>query len=184
MTWVSYTSVHMDYRFSLRSMVLPHVTRNVAQNTRPSSTFLGTSQYCATWFLPLLTPCRCIFVLIPTAEHIAADHHRTHWTSLPLSHDLPTHATSHAPVECQISITFLFPLQSPSCFPQPWSQCPLWSGEDGSGNYSTVANHVQISLVPKPSTHVKRVWCSEQHFLSHRVGLIPDLRSPITLQWM
>ena len=51
------------------------------------------------------------------------------------------HATSRAPVECQISITILFPLQSPSCFSQPWSQCPLWSGEDGSGNHSTVANH-------------------------------------------
>jgi len=36
-----------------------------------------------------------------------------------------------------------------------------------------------FSLLPKPSTHVKRVWCSEQHFLSHGVGLTPDLRSPI-----
>ena len=138
----------MDYRFSLQSVVLPHVTRNVAQNTRPCSTFLGTSQYCVTWLLTLLTPCRCIFVLIPAAEHMHLTT-LTHWTSLPLSHDLQTlpptttwqHATSHAPVECQIWITFLFPLQSPSCFPQPKSQCPLWSGESDSGNHSTVANH-------------------------------------------
>jgi len=35
------------------------------------------------------------------------------------------------------------------------------------------------SLVHRPSAHVMRVWCSEQHFLSHGVGLISDLRSLI-----
>ena len=40
----------------------------------------------------------------------------------------------------------------------------------------------QPSLVPRPIAHVMRVWCSEQHFFSHEVGAISDLRSPIRLQ--
>jgi len=35
---------------------------------------------------------------------------------------------------------------------------------------------------PDPLARAKRVWCSEQHFLSHGVGPISDLRSPIRLQ--
>ena len=35
---------------------------------------------------------------------------------------------------------------------------------------------------PDPLAHAKRVWCSEQHFLSHGAGPISDLRSPIRLQ--
>jgi len=38
------------------------------------------------------------------------------------------------------------------------------------------------SLMPRPIARVKRVWCSEQHFFSHEVGPISDLRSPIRLQ--
>ena len=38
-----------------------------------------------------------------------------------------------------------------------------------------------ISLMPRHSTRVKRVWCSEQNFFSQGVGPISDLRSPIWL---
>ena len=114
-------------------------------NTRPSSTFRGWSgneQILCDLTPPSPYPMQMHFdvgTFDISSWTYAAGHHWTDWTSLPLSHDLPTrlptttwqHATSCAPVECQMSITFLIPLQPPSCFLQPWSQCLLWPREDG-----------------------------------------------------
>ena len=38
-----------------------------------------------------------------------------------------------------------------------------------------------FSPVPRPSALAKRVWCSEQHFLSHRMGPLLGLSSPIVV---
>jgi len=40
----------------------------------------------------------------------------------------------------------------------------------------------KVVSCPYPLACAKRVWCSEQHFLSHGAGPILDLRSPIRLQ--
>jgi len=40
----------------------------------------------------------------------------------------------------------------------------------------------QTLFCPDPLAREKRVWCSGQHFLSHGVGPISDLRSQIRLQ--
>ena len=129
-------------------MTLPHVTRTVDQNTRPSCTLgllSGNGQIWSDMIPPSPYPMQPHFhvgTFDTSSWTYAACHHWTDWTSLLLSHDLPTHrptttwqhATIRAPVECQMSITFLIPFQSLSCFPQPWSQCPLLSWEDSSGS--------------------------------------------------
>jgi len=60
------------------------------------------------------------------------------------------------------------------------AECDHWHNTQNM--VSRIDTIVKASLVPRPLAHVKRVWCSEQHFLSHGVGPISNLRSPIRLQ--
>ena len=117
-------------------MALPHVTRNSEHQTLFHFSEMVWERTNIVWHDSSLSyPMQMHFHV----ETFDTGHHWMHWTSLPLSHDLPTrpptttwqHATSRAPVECQMSITFLIPFQPPSCFLQPWSQCLLWPREDG-----------------------------------------------------
>jgi len=41
---------------------------------------------------------------------------------------------------------------------------------------------LSVVSCPDPLARAKRVWCSEQHFLSQGAGPISDSRSPIRLQ--
>jgi len=60
----------------------------------------------------------------------------------------------------------------------PTVECP-WLGDIRMQlNWGWVLD----SLIPRPSAHAKRVWCSERHFLLQGAGPISDLRSPIRLQ--
>ena len=92
---------------------------------------------------------------------IAADHCRTHQMSLLMCHIAfrrapPTVSSASQcltspgfPIERLVCSTHSVSLQSSSCFPWIWSQCPLLSWEDGCRSESTLVDPERVCIGSK-----------------------------------